>query len=309
MHTKTREENKRIPTVTSIYNAYVKTLKEEFRPTPIGSKFILSALQKGYAYVLGEKVVNHEVKETKEHVESKRDPISCTEICPKPETHYENQYGAVFLSLCTVSHSLIQISDRHPFILSVLIYAAKEMGVGELLQRPSDEDCSLFRSICLFPSLAIRLLHEPQDSSMFPNLTQKVKDVSLIYNIFDLGNQKLTEIASDVLSDQYVNEAIHHLIQYNYVTDDHAFLLMLRRTIMDPGILFMSMSTALDFITMEFFTHEEKNIRSLIIELYRLHFAYNENILPLLAETLGSSLLYISSLYVLIKQYLYVKDL
>ena len=305
MQTKTRKD-KRIPTVTSIYNAYVKTLKEEFRPTPVGSKIILSALQKGYAHVLNEKVVDHDIKETKEQrVESS---FSCIDICAKPEVHYENQCGAVFLSLCTVSHSLIQISDRHPFILSVLIYAAKEMGVGELLQRPSDH-CSLFRSICsLFPSLAIRLLHEPQDSNMFPKLTQKVPNAYLIYEIFDLENQELTKIACDILSDQYVNETIYKLREYNFVTNEYAFLLMLRRTTMDPGILFMSVSTTLDYITLEF-SSQKTNIQSLVLELYRLHSLYDANVLPILAQTLGSSLLYISSLCVLIQQYLYVKDL
>ena len=285
---KKRTKEKKLPSVQTIYNSYVSPLKLSFQPTPAGQKAILFALKKGYETVFQHK---EDVTVSKENEDVK---FAYTDICPGYEVDYEGHCGAAFLSLCR--SSLRSLALIHPFVLSVLIEAAKKLGVGEMLKRAVQRTC-LFRGICaIFPELAIRLLHESQDSPMFPNLGQTVGKIPMLSQFSKIDDSRVIKLCVELLPEKFISDTIVHLLEEK---DEYTMICLLMRINNDPGILLLSKMNAPKFIQ----AYNSQSFCEMFLDVFCRHSAYEQNIFPKLLETIGPYLLSIPSLCQLIKEY------
>lgn len=311
---KTKET--RVPSVQTIFVAYADGLKQEFQPTLTGAKTIICALERAHAIVL-RKRDNDMDEDTKHRVNA---VYACTyvDICPKFEVDYDQKCGAAFLSLCCVSLSLKSLCRHNSTVLPMLILVAKELGVGDMLRRCcySCENIrlSLFNIIrSHIPLLAILLLKEPRTSPMFPNLMQEYHPESGLELLPELiftslpwirEQEQLIQTIAVVMEEKFVEKISRQILSFRDRGGAGLFYSLLIKRVIDPGILFMSKTTF--FAIVEKFGIDDHNIRSSALDLYVAHSNYANNILPLLLQVIGPSLLHISSLCELVKSYLFV---
>lgn len=293
----------RLPSAQSIYDAYVKDLRQGLRPTEVGKTVILSALRQG-------------MTPFQEHPATAIQSYTHDDICPELELIYEDHCGAAFLSVCTRTRPLHRLCRRHPFVLDILIYVAEALGVGDMLQRAEQQSgVSLFLTICVhFSELAMRLLRAPQQSKMFPNVTQQGTMFSSsrypysnsILCHLSLGQYKnLAFAAVTTIHNNNVKKALMDLFIHFHFRHMTVISELLARVETDPGIFLMCKQAKSNILL-----HCLKNrccptseFKFAIEDLYNKHSVYTTHVISLLVPVS-----HIGGVRAMVKDYLFVVD-
>ena len=270
---------------------------------------------------MNEKTMNDE-KEQKEQ-DSAYNEVTCYDICERAEITFEQNGGAVFLSVCSRSRPLRKLCRRHPFVLDVLIHVADQLGVGDMLQRAeSHRDVSLLVTISMhFPALAIRLFNERNDSRMFPHVHQRGGDHALMLQsgqtryilciITYSAHSSVIEKAAAILEDQNVKETVLELLFYGRINAYTSVKQLLRRAENDLGICFINNSMKSVMLHRlaprgRYYESEGSELRSIVETMHAQHTRYAEQIRPVLMKVIG--LMHIIPLHEIIERYVFVND-
>lgn len=277
-------------TAKSIYRVYVSDLSDDLKPTEKGERAILQVLR-------------HAMDEEKD---DGYENVTYQDICKAPRIDYNGFKGAAFLSLCSINTEFVDLSKHFPNLPSILIMAAKQLGIGNALQRSikSKENIPtrLFAIIVNnFPELAYHLLQESREWECFPDL--EYANGKIMKKILQSAHPKLMLLAIQQVPDRWLECTFHDLIE---LVDDRPkahcelWLMLTGRFIDNPGIWYISSSVVSKFGL------RSSRLLKRMIDICMNHLEYTKHAGNKIKCAIGSSLLHIDGLCFLVEQYLFL---